>query len=323
VSQSPSSSVPALSVVVPCHNEEGVLDQLLRALSGCLDDLVTSYEVVLVDDGSRDGTLALMRAAALADPRVRYLSFSRNFGKEAAMFAGLSEARGQAVAFLDADLQHPPELLAQMLPQLEQGYDQVVARRTRTGDKPLRTVFSRLYYRVINHLIDDVKLENGIGDFRVLSRRAADALLALGERNRFSKGLFSWIGFETAVVDYENVARAAGETKWGFGALVNYGIDGVISFNSKPLRMAIHLGLLASLLGFVYAIEVVVQAIVTGVNAPGYTTLMCTVLVFGGLQLIVLGVVGEYMGRIFVEVKARPIYLVKESEQDLAPHDLG
>lgn len=290
---------------------------MVRVLTAEIPAVVDEYEVILVDDGSRDESLQLMRAAALADSRIRYVSLSRNFGKEAAMLAGLRQARGQAVAFLDADLQHPPELLATMLPLLDAEHDQVVARRSRVGDKPVRTALARTYYRTINRLID-VRLEDGIGDFRVLSRRAADALLALEERTRFSKGLFSWIGFGTAVVDYENVARAAGETKWRLRSLVNYGIDGLLSFNDRPLRLAIHVGVLASLLGFAYALEVFVQTLLHGVSSPGYATLICTVLVFGGLQMILLGIAGEYLGRIFVEVKSRPHFLVKETEESLS-----
>lgn len=306
-----------LSVVVPCYNEEKVLDRLIEVLTAQLPALADDFEVVLVDDGSRDGTLARLRAAAKADPRFRYLALSRNFGKEAAMLAGLSQARGDAVAILDADLQHPPELLASMLPYLGQGYDQVVARRTRTGDAAVRTLASRLYYRMMNRLVE-VKLEDGVGDFRVLSRTAVRALLALGEYNRFSKGLFSWIGFDTAVVDYENVAREAGESKWGLRSLLNYGIDGVLSFNSRPLRTAIHFGVLVTVLAFAYAAWVLIDAMVSGVSAPGYVTIISAVVGFGGLQMIMLGVVGEYLGRIYLEVKNRPHFLLKETSDGLA-----
>jgi glycosyltransferase involved in cell wall biosynthesis len=306
-----------LSVVVPCFNEEKVLDRLIEVLTAQLPAIAPDFEVVLVDDGSKDGTLPLLRAAAKRDPRFRYLALSRNFGKEAAMLAGLSQARGDAVAILDADLQHPPELLAKMLPFLSQGYDQVVARRTRTGDAPVRTLASRIYYRLMNRLIE-VRLEDGVGDFRLLSRTAVRALLALGEYNRFSKGLFSWIGFDTAVVDYENVAREAGESKWGFRSLLNYGIDGVLSFNSRPLRTAIHFGVLVSVLAFAYALWVLIDALVSGVSAPGYVTTICAVVGFGGLQMILLGIVGEYLGRIYLETKARPHFLLKESSDGVA-----
>lgn len=228
------------------------------------------------------------------------------------MLAGLTLARGDAVAILDADLQHPPSLLAKMLPLLDAGFDQVVARRNRVGDPKLRTWLSRAYYRLFNRMVD-VRLEDGVGDFRLLTQRAVHALLSLGEYNRFSKGLFAWIGFSTAVVDYENVEREAGESKWRFSSLVNYGIDGIISFNARPLRMAIHLGLAVTVLAFAYAAWVVASALVNDNQVAGYPTIMCAILGFGGVQLIILGVIGEYLGRIYYETKRRPHFLLKES----------
>lgn len=300
-----------LSVVIPCFNEEDGIDRLADVLTETLAAVAPEFEVILVDDGSRDDTLDRLRALASRDTRFRYLSFSRNFGKEAAMLAGIGEAAGDAVAILDADLQHPPELLGRMLPMLEQGFDQVVARRTRTGDAIGRTIASRLYYRAMNRLVD-VRLEDGVGDFRVLSRRATDALLSVNEYNRFSKGLFSWIGFSTASVDYENVSREVGQSKWSLRSLFNYGIEGVISFNSRPLRTAIHFGLLVVLVGVLYAVWVIVNAIVSGVSVPGYVTTICAVVLFGGLNMLLLGIVGEYMGRIYLETKGRPHYIFKE-----------
>lgn len=303
-----------LSVIVPCYNEDAVIDSLVRVLKDVLPGVSPQFEVLLVDDGSSDGTLGRLREISAADPRFRYLALSRNFGKESAMLAGLSQARGEAVAILDADLQHPPELLAEMLPLLGDGTDQVIARRTRTGDKPVRTLFSRMYYKVFNRLID-VTLEDGAGDFRVLSRRAVRALLAIGEYNRFSKGLFAWIGFDTAVVDYDNVARAGGETKWSMRSLINYGIDGVVSFNPRPLRLSIYFGVFIAVVAFLYAMWVLGDAIINGNDAAGYVTLLCTVVGFGGVQMILLGVIGEYLGRIYLESKQRPHFLLKESSE--------
>jgi glycosyltransferase involved in cell wall biosynthesis len=303
-----------LSVVVPCYNEEAVLGSLAAALRPQLEAISDRFEVILVDDGSRDGTLELMRQLHAEDPRFRYLALSRNFGKEAAMLAGLSQARGDAVAIMDADLQHPPSLLAEMVPLLEEGYEQVVARRTRTGDAPVRTFVSRLYYKAFNKLVD-VRLEDGVGDFRILSRNAVRALLALGEYNRFSKGLFAWIGFKTATVDYENVAREAGATKWRMRDLLNYGIDGVLSFNSKPLRLSIYFGAFVSFVAFVYALWVLGDAIFHGNPVPGYVTTICTVVGFGGVQMVLLGVIGEYLGRIYTETKRRPHFLLRESSE--------
>jgi len=305
-----------LSVVVPCFNEEQSIDRLYDVLTQELEALVDTFEVLLVDDGSSDSTVDKMRAVNQLDSRFRYFVLSRNFGKESAMLAGLSQSEGAAIAILDADLQHPPALLAKMLPMLEEGYDQVVARRTRTGDKPVRTAVSRLYYRAFNRLVD-VELEDGVGDFRVLTRRAVRSLLSLGEYNRFSKGLFAWIGFSTAVVDYDNVARESGDSKWRFGDLINYGIDGIVSFNARPLRLAIHLGTAVTVLSFAYAAWVVIDYLANGNPVAGYPTLIVAILVFGGLQLVVLGVIGEYLGRIYYETKRRPHFLLKESSNQI------
>ncbi|RSM70777.1 glycosyltransferase [Kibdelosporangium aridum] len=301
-----------LSVVVPCFNEENGLADLHARLSAVLPMVTLDFEIVMVDDGSSDQTLARMRELASEDPHVRYVALSRNFGKESAMLAGLSHADGDVVAIMDADLQHPPELLSQMIELLGTGHDQVVARRDRKGEKRLRALSSKAYYKVMNRLVD-VRLRDGEGDYRVMTRRAVNALLALGEYNRFSKGLFSWIGFDTAVVDYENVQRGTGQTKWTFRKLLNYGIDGVVSFNNRPLRLAVYLGLIVTLLAFFYAGYVVVDVLSSGVDAPGYATLMVGVAVLGGLQLLFLGIIGEYVGRIYYESKRRPHFLVKET----------
>ena len=303
-----------LSLVVPCYDESAVIDRLVDGLVPVLDSLGRSYEVILVDDGSTDDTLARMRDIHDQRPEFEYLALSRNFGKEGAMLAGLSRARGKAVAIMDADLQHPPELLPQMLDMFDLGYEQVVACRDRTGDRWFRTLASRGYYKMVNGLID-VSLRDGAGDFRILSRSALDALLSLQETNRFSKGLFSWIGFKTAYLNYHNAPRAGGETKWGIRSLFNYGLESVISFNTKPLRMAIHLGLLTSMLAVAYGVWVGVEAIFRGNPVPGYVTLICAVVGLGGLQMIMLGVIGEYLGRIYTETKRRPPFLVRESSE--------
>jgi glycosyltransferase involved in cell wall biosynthesis len=305
-----------LSVVVPCFNEEQSVERLAEAVRGALEPSTTDFEVLLVDDGSADGTLEALRQIRREDPRFGYVALSRNFGKDAAMLAGLSRAGGDAVAVLDADLQHPPELLVQMLDLLDSGFDQVVARRDRNGEAPLRRWCSRLYYRAVNRFVD-VDLVDGVGDFRMLSRRAVDALLSLGEYNRFSKGLFSWIGFDTATITQPNVPRAEGTSKFTPGKLVNYGIDGLVSFNDRPLRAAIYAGIAVMLLAFGYAAEVLAESAIDGVDVPGYTTLMTGVAGLGGLQLMLLGVIGEYLGRIYYETKRRPHFLVKETSEDL------
>ena len=304
-----------LSVVVPCFNEEQSVERLAEALRETLEPVTADFEVVLVDDGSRDATLEAMRRVRWSDPRFSYVALSRNFGKDAAMLAGMSRATGDAVAIMDADLQHPPELLADMLTLLGNGFDQVVARRDRDGEALLRRLFSRLYYRVVNKMVD-VDLADGVGDFRMLSRRAVNALLSLGEYNRFSKGLFAWIGFDTATITQRNVRRQHGSSKFTPSKLINYGIDGLISFNNKPLRVAIYAGVIVMLLSFGYAADVLIDSAVTGVDVPGYTTLMTGVAGLGGLQLMLLGVIGEYMGRIYYETKRRPHFLVKEASDN-------
>jgi glycosyltransferase involved in cell wall biosynthesis len=305
---------------VPCYNEEAVVDLFDQRIRETLDALSVDYELCYVDDGSADGTLERLRALALnREASTRYVSFSRNFGKEAGILAGLKETTGDAVVVMDADLQHPPELIGRMLELFRAGHDQIIARRTREGDKPLRSALSRLYYRAVNTWVD-VELTDGVGDFRLLSRRAVDALLAMPEYNRFSKGLFSWIGFDTVTFDYRNAAREAGETKWRFGALVNYGMDGLISFNNRPLRLAIYLGLIMSAIAAAYAVVVTVLAMIEGPDVPGYVTLLVAVVGLGGLQMLMLGLIGEYIGRIYYETKRRPHFLVKETN---APRAFG
>ena len=307
-----------LSIVIPCFNEERGLPRLRAALGSVLPGIAPDCEVILVDDGSADRTLEEIRRWSAVDSRVRYFSLSRNFGKESAVLAGLRHARGDRIAIMDADLQHPPELLTRMLPLLESGYDQVVARRDRRGEPVLRSALSRLYYRILNRLAE-VNVQDGAGDFRVLSRRAVDAVLSLRECNRFSKGLFSWIGFDTAAVTFRNVARQTGNSKWSLGKLVNYGIDGLLSFNNKPLRWSIYLGLLVAMLSCAYVVYVVVATLSSGVRVPGYATLVAGVVGLGGLQLLFLGVLGEYLGRIYLEVKQRPHFFVKETGPELLP----
>ncbi|WP_420176950.1 glycosyltransferase family 2 protein [Luteococcus sp. OSA5] len=301
-----------LSVVVPCYQEAANLPRLHEALvemSAQLD--AAEIEVILVNDGSLDNTFEVAWKIAQDDPRVRVLSFSRNFGKEAAMLAGLREARGEAVVILDADLQHPPELIPRMLQTLQAtGAGQVVAKRDRRGDPVLRSLLSRIYYRLVNSMID-VRLEDGVGDFRMLSRRAVDALLELAERNRFSKGLFAWIGFRTETIEYRNVGRGAGASSWSLGSLVNYGIDGVISFNDRPLRLLAGLGGFTALGGLLYLLWLILNWWRAGVDTPGYITTIAVMTILGGIQLLSVALVGEYVGRIYAEVKARPHYIVE------------
>ncbi|WP_406349183.1 glycosyltransferase family 2 protein [Streptomyces sp. NBC_00144] len=302
-----------LSVVVPCFNEAEVIDAFHTALLSVLEPTGQTFEICYVDDGSSDSTLGRLRQFATDDPRVRFTSFSRNFGKEPAMLAGLRMTAGDAVVLLDADLQHPPELIPRMLELHSSGYDQVIAQRDRTGEGAVRSALSRAYYRLVRRCMD-VEVVDGAGDFRLLSRRAVDSVLSLPETNRFSKGIFSWIGFDSISFTYQNVERVAGESKWGGRRLLNYGVDGLLSFNSRPLRLAIHTGLCLFLSGCLYAGWIIVNDVINGVDTPGYTTLLTTIVALCGIQLATLGVIGEYVGRIYHESKRRPHYVVRETD---------
>jgi polyisoprenyl-phosphate glycosyltransferase len=314
-----------ISIVAPCYDEEAVLERFHEEVQKVAEELLPlghDMEFVYVDDGSRDRTLAVLERLADLDARVRYVSFSRNFGKEAALLAGLRHASGDCVVVMDADLQHPPELIKRMVDLHGQGYDQVIARRTRTGDGMTRTLTARLYYRLVNRLVD-VELVDGVGDFRLLSRRVADAVLALTEYNRFSKGLFAWVGFPSTTFEYENAAREAGRSSWTFRGLLNYGLDGLLSFNNRPLRAALHLGMVLLTVAGLYTAWIVGAALINGVQTPGYVTIITAVTGVAGVQMIMLGVIGEYTGRIYYEVKGRPHFLVKatnvQQARDLIP----
>lgn len=301
-----------ISAVLPCYNEEKVLSLTYGELSEELRKITDDYEMIFVDDGSRDGTRGLLKEFAESDAHVKYISFSRNFGKESAMLAGLRYSSGEYTVIMDSDLQHPPELIAQMLAYGRQGYDQVIAQRNRDGDKKLGSFMARAYYRLVDRLID-VELTDGIGDFRMLSRKALDSLLTMNEYNRFSKGLFSWIGFREKIIEYQNRSRAAGESKWSFRSLVHYGVDGVLSFNNKPLRFCIFIGAFAIIISLLYVMFLFFGIVFKGIDLPGYFTTIFTICFFGGVQLFSLGIVGEYVGRIYYEVKRRPHYLIDET----------
>lgn len=306
-----------LSIVIPVFNEETNIAPMVARVRGQLLGLPYRSELLFIDDGSSDGTLGEILKASREDPDVKYVSLTRNFGKEAAMLAGLRSARGDAVILMDGDLQHPPSLLGELVAGFEEGFDQVVAKRTRTGDSRGRRLASSLYYRVLN-AVTDVEFTDGEGDFRLLSRKAADAVLSLSEQNRFSKGLFAWIGLGKKTICYENVSREKGSSKWLFGELVNYGIDGISSFNTKPLRICFYTGFFILFLSLVYIGVTFFQILAHGVRVPGYFTTISAVLLLGGVQLISLGVIGEYVGRIYNETKRRPHYLVDLSNVEEA-----
>ncbi|MEW1756419.1 glycosyltransferase [Streptomyces cyaneofuscatus] len=302
-----------LSVVVPCFNEAEVLDTFHTALLTVLESTGTPFEICYVDDGSGDATRRLLAALALRDERVHYTAFSRNFGKEAAMLAGLRMSRGAAVVIMDADLQHPPELIPRMLELHRHGYDQVIPRRDRVGEGVVRSTLSHTYYALVRRCMD-VELIDGSGDFRLLSRRAVESVLSLPESNRFSKGIFSWIGFDTVSFRYRNSERVAGRSKWGSRRLLNYGIDGLLSFNNRPLRLAIYTGFWVFVSALAYALWTVITVVLHGADTPGYATLLTAVVALSGIQLVTLGVIGEYVGRIYHEAKHRPPYVVRETD---------
>ncbi|MEC0284182.1 glycosyltransferase family 2 protein [Terribacillus saccharophilus] len=301
-----------LSVIVPSFNEAENVKLFYEELAKELQYSPYDYEVIYVDDGSSDTTLLELKELADMHYNVQYVSFTRNFGKEAAILAGFQHAKGDCAVVIDADLQHPVALLHELLAGFEEGYDQVIARRNRKGESLPRKVLSTMYYKIINRFID-VRIQNGVGDFRLLSRRAIDALLILSEGNRFSKGLFSWIGFEQKTVYYDNVSRQNGESKWSFSNLINYGIEGVVSFNTRPLRVCLYAGFIVLFLSLAYILYTFVEVLVRGVITPGYFTLITAILFLGGVQLVSLGVIGEYIGRIYNETKRRPHYLVKDT----------
>lgn len=317
-----------LSVVVPCYNEEESLPILAEALSEVAIDMrrrwpALAFELVLVDDGSSDGTADAMRALAARAGlpyQVRYILLSRNFGKESALYAGLEAARGDFVCTMDADMQDPPSLLPEMYAALLTGeWDSVATRRvSREGEPPVRSAFARLFYRVINR-VSDADVVDGARDFRLMTRQMADAVLSVAERNRFTKGIYGWVGFRTKWLPYKNVERAAGETKWSFWGLARYAVDGIVAFSAAPLALASLLGALFCVLALACAVFVVVRAALFGDPVGGWPSLMTAVLLVGGMQLLCLGVMGQYLARTYVEAKRRPIYVVREEGEGAVP----
>jgi polyisoprenyl-phosphate glycosyltransferase len=301
-----------VSIVVPMLNEESNLASLVGRLVSAAHDLSTEWEVLFVDDGSSDGTLEVLRRLNADNPRLRAISLSRNFGKERAIAAGLAYARGDAAILIDADLQHPPEVMGQFVRHWREGYDIVYGQRVdRETDGPVRRALSSLYYRVFR-LLSNTSLPPGAGDFRLLSRRAIDAMNRLGERERFNKGLYSWVGFRSRGVPYRVAERASGPAKWSPRRLLHFALDGIFSFSTVPLRIFSLLGLLISFGALAYAVGFLIWTLIFGVDAPGFPSLIISITFLSGVQLISLGVLGEYLGRVYEEVKARPLYIVAE-----------
>lgn len=308
-----------LSIIVPCYNEEAALPHFLPEIQKTAGELREKYgletEFLFVDDGSGDGTLALLRQYAGEDPRVRYISFSRNFGKESAMYAGMEASRGDFAVVMDADLQHPPAMLAEMYRAVaEDGYGIAAARRvSRKGEPPIRSLFARMFYRLINR-ISNAEFVDGASDFRMLCRPAVDAILSMGEYNRFSKGIYGWVGFKTKWIPYENVERVAGETKWSFWKLFLYSLEGIVAFSTTPLAIASLMGILFCLAAFVWLLVIVVKTLVWGDPVAGFPTLACLLLLIGGSIQLSLGIIGQYLAKTYLETKKRPIYIVSETE---------
>jgi glycosyltransferase involved in cell wall biosynthesis len=301
---------PTLSLVVPAFNEAAVLPAFYDRASKALDATGHSWEIVVADDGSTDATAALVLALHQQDSRVALVSLSRNFGKEIALTAGLDHARGQAVIIIDADLQDPPELISTFVSLWEQGHDVVFARRTeREGETALKRTTAHLFYRLIN-LLADRPIPADVGDFRLMSRRAVDSLLRMREQHRFMKGLFAWVGYKQIEVPYVRAARAAGTSKWNYWRLWNLSLEGLTSFSIRPLQFASYFGFVIALLSIVYGSIIILKTIVFGNPVAGYPSLVTIVLFLGGVQLMTLGIIGEYIGRIFNETKQRPLYLV-------------
>lgn len=313
--QNPRQS-PLVSIVCPCYNEEAMLPLYYAAMREIVFSRLTDYEfeLILINDGSKDKTLSILRALAEADERVKYISFSRNFGKEAAMYAGLRHAKGEFVCVMDCDLQDPPEMIASMLERLAaEACDCVATRRvTRKGEPKIRSAFARAFYRIINK-ISDTEFVDGARDFRMMRRCVVDAVLELPEYHRFSKGIFMWVGFDTVWLEYENIERAAGETKWSFWKLAKYAVEGIVSFSTVPLQMATAVGSIVSALALIYMVIRVVIALIWGNPVAGYPSLLAILLTLGGLILLALGIIGEYVARTYMQVKRRPIYIQKES----------
>lgn len=305
-----------LSIVVPCYNEQDTIIPYITRMTDIeklLPNLVFDYW--FINDGSSDNTLAVLKDITSTSASYNYLSFSRNFGKEAALYAGLEHARGDYITVMDVDLQDPPELLPEMVKLLEQKeHDCIGTRRvTREGEPKIRSFFAKQFYKIINK-ISDVEIVDGARDYRLMTRQMVDAILELKEYNRFSKGIFSWVGFDTYYLEFENVERVEGETSWSFFDLLQYSIDGIISFSEFPLKLSTILGFISFVASIIALIFIVIRALIFGDPTSGWPSLVCIILALGGLQLLCLGVVGQYLGKTFLETKRRPIYIIKDKK---------
>lgn len=307
-----------LTMVVPAYNEEEALPIFYAEALRVEKELPgVEIEYLFIDDGSSDGTLEVLRDLHKKDARVRYVSFSRNFGKEAAIYAGLQNATGDYVAILDADLQDPPSLLPEMLQAIEEeGYDCVGSRRvTRKGEPPIRSFFARMFYHIMKK-ISNADIVDGARDFQLMNRKVVKAILSMGEYNRFSKGIFGWVGFRKKWLEYENIERSAGETKWSFWKLFLYALDGIVAFSTAPLVIASVMGMVFCLVAFVAIIFIIVRTLIFGDPTSGWPSMVCIIIFIAGIQLLCMGILGQYMAKTYLETKKRPLYLVEETEED-------
>lgn len=309
-----------ISVVVSCYNEEKALplfyEEMERVRKRDFDGIV-DFEYIFVNDGSKDNTLKIMKELNEKDSKVRYISFSRNFGKEAAMYAGLEASVGDYVTLMDADLQDPPALLKQMYDYIKnEGFDSVGTRRvTRKGEPPIRSFFARKFYKIINKM-SDIEMVDGARDYRLMTRQVVDSIVSLKEYNRYSKGLFSFVGFDTKWIEYENIERVAGETKWSFWKLFKYALEGITAFSTTPLIFSSILGLIFCFVAFIAIIFIIVKTLVYGDPTAGWPSMACIVVFVSGIQLFTIGIIGQYLSKTYLEVKHRPIYIIKETEKD-------
>lgn len=312
-----------VDIIVPCFNESEVLEMFYNETNKVLTSLDKYiFNYIFIDDGSKDNTADILKSFSERDDRVKFISFSRNFGKESAMYAGIKNSTGDYAVIMDSDLQNPPKLIVDMLKAVdEEGYDCCSANRaTRDGDPALRTFFTRKFYSLVNK-ISEVNMPDGAGDFRMMNRNMINAIIAMSEVQRFSKGIFSWVGFKTKWIKFENVERAAGETKWSFWKLFSYALDGITAFSTFPLKLASFIGSIISLSAFVYLIYIIVKTIIYGKDFPGYASTITLILFIGGIIILSLGILGEYVSKIYMEVKNRPIYIIRETNVDDAKND--
>ena len=306
-----------LTVVVPCYNEQESISYFYEEIIKIAAQMKNvNFEFLFVNDGSKDQTLKMIKDFSQKDKRIRYISFSRNFGKEAAMYAGLEYAKGDYVTIMDADLQDPPALLIEMYNTIiNEGYDMVGTRRvTRKGEPPIRSFFARCFYKLINRM-SKVEMVDGARDYRLMKRQVVDAILSLKEYNRYSKGLFSFVGFDTKWIEYENVKRVAGETKWSFWKLFLYALDGITAFSTVPLILAGIIGIVFCLISFVAIIAIIIKTLTVGDPTVGWPSLVCIIFFVSGVQLFCIGIMGQYLSKAYLETKHRPIYIIKETEE--------